>query len=123
MAIRSVGLFHTFYLCTSPACAQLLDGCPPGSERARSVVESYLSDSEWVDERQEAGVSVPVSEIRALTDGQDPTVCQELADGTNNTEWIEHFFYKAGPYYFAPITSRCRNFAQAMNGRPMRCPV
>jgi hypothetical protein len=100
MAIRSVGLFFIFFLGTSPACAQSLDGCPPGSERARAIVESYLSDSEWSEERQEAGIAISPSKIRLLTDEQDPEVCQELADGTSNNEWIEHFFYKAGPYYF-----------------------
>ncbi len=80
--------------------AQPLSGCPSGNEGAREVVEVYLSNPEWADERQEAGISVSPSEIRLLTDEQDPDVCQQLTDGVSNTEWIEHFFYKAGPYYF-----------------------
>jgi hypothetical protein len=63
-------------------------------------VEAYLGDSEWADERQAGGISVSASEIRLLTGAQDPDVCQQLTDGVNNTEWPEHFFYKAGPYYF-----------------------
>lgn len=101
MAIRNVGLIALFsFLVARPALAQPLDGCPSGNEAARETVEAYLSDPEWADERQEAGISVSPSEIRLLTDDQDPNVCQQLTDGVSNTEWIEHFFYKAGPYYF-----------------------
>ncbi len=80
--------------------AQPLNGGPPSSESARAIVEAYLSDSTWTEERQAAGISVTPSKIRLLSDERDPVVCQKLAGGTSNNAWIEHFFYKAGPYYF-----------------------
>jgi hypothetical protein len=80
--------------------AQSLNGCPPGNERARNVVESYLSGPEWAEKRKRAGISVDTSKIRLLTDEKDPDACRRLTDGVRNTEWIQHVFYKAGPYYF-----------------------
>ena len=88
---------------TAPeALAQRSDGCPPGSDRARKVVESYLSAPNWVEERDRVGITVSPSKVRLLTDAQDPDVCQTLADRTTdrNGEAVQHHFYKAGPYYF-----------------------
>jgi len=98
-------LIPTFFI-TRPALTQPPSGCPSGNEAAREVVEAYLSDSGWADERQEAGISVSPREIRLSSDAQDPDVCQQLTDGISNTEWLEHFFYEAGPYYFDVSTLR-----------------
>jgi len=75
------------------------DICPPRDDDALQELESYLGDEVWKEERQEAGISVPLSEIRVLTDSQDSDVCRKLSDQFGN-ENKDRFFFEAGPYYF-----------------------
>jgi len=75
------------------------DVCPPKNEDALHKLESYLGDEVWKEARQEAGINVPPSEIRVLTDTQDAEVCRKLSDQYKD-KTQDRFFFEAGSYYF-----------------------
>ena len=77
--------------------------CPLGLDRARSMVENFLTNPNLADARQETGTtSLSVDQIQPVS---DPDVCQQLgADySSQNISDYDLAFYKAGNRYFVTL--------------------
>lgn len=74
--------------------------CPPGNASDLDRVQSVLEDTAYTSVRQELGISVSPHQARALTDEQDPSACETLANLFPKPDKKDRSFYKAGSYYF-----------------------
>lgn len=81
------------------------DGCPEeGNDRARAQVMSMLEDRQDILQRD--GIDASPSELRLMTNDQDPDACAELIhpylsmeEGEDSYRY-QDFFYTTGDYYF-----------------------
>lgn len=81
------------------------DGCPEeGNDRARAQVISMLDDRQDILQRD--GIDASPSELRLMTNDQDPDACAELIhpylsmeEGKDSYRYRD-FFYTTGDYYF-----------------------
>lgn len=90
------------------------DTCPVHNDNNQSIVENYLTDSNWTDKRTETGTDqLNVSQITLLTDSSDSSVCtslnstfQEAIDRENGLgeSLYNVTYYKAGSFYFVAIS-------------------
>jgi hypothetical protein len=92
-----------------PAADQRL-ACPPGDESKRQQVVFFLTDSQWEDERSDAGVdTITPSQIRLMVDDRDASACEQIhAINRSDPPQYEIAYYKAGDFYFVvtePITN------------------
>ena len=80
--------------------APSLGRCPSGSERARSMVENFLTNPNLSDARQETGTTgLSPDQIQLV---QDESVCQKINDEFNEfTNEYAVTYYKADSFYFA----------------------
>lgn len=76
--------------------------CPPKDDDALQELKSYLGDEAWKEARQEAGISVPASEIRVLTDSQDAEICRKLSSQYRD-KTQDRFFSRQGPTTLSSI--------------------
>lgn len=74
--------------------------CPPVSERARSMVENFLSDPNLSDARQETGTTgLNADQIQPVS---DPDVCQQLNDEFSaSIDEYNPAYFEIGDFYFA----------------------
>ena len=83
----------------------LADGCPEeGNDRARTWVMSLFEGRQ--DMLQRDGIDASSSELRLMTNNQDPDACAELVhpylsmeEGEDSYRYRD-FFYTTGEYYF-----------------------
>lgn len=92
---------------------QAISPCRPDVEKARKVVENFLTNTDLSDERIETGTTgLEVSQIQVLDDSQDSNACQEFdqryqqainKEGANNDNFYDVAYYKAGNFYFVVL--------------------
>lgn len=77
------------------------DSCPAAHQTARAVMEEFLTDPAWADERQEVGATgFSADEIRRLSDPSDTDVCEQLQKYTGgNEEEITDVFYQVNSFF------------------------
>jgi len=79
------------------------DACPPARENARTVMEEFLTNSSWADERQDLGATgFSTGDIRRLRNPKDTSMCEKLWEKSpsSNSKEIARAYYQAGSYYF-----------------------
>lgn len=91
-----------------PVFFQLEVTCPPGSDRARLIVENFLTQSGLSNARSETGTTgLTINEIEHLDDPDDTDVCEVLNSNFSNfdRDFRKVVYYQAGDYYFvsAPL--------------------
>ena len=78
------------------------NSCPPAHQTAWVVMEEFLTDPSWAEERQEVGATgFAADDIRRLSDPEDTNLCQKLQkDLGGNEEEIANVFYQVGSFFF-----------------------
>jgi len=76
------------------------DVCPKSNQDALKKVQSFLTDTDDSDLRQELGITVAPDQVRALKDSRDAEACRQLAKKHGGGTTQDPFFYRAGEYYF-----------------------
>jgi hypothetical protein len=90
------------------------DPCWPEIDRARTIIETFITHPNWASERISTGTNgLDTSQIQLLTDSQFTQTCQDLntrysqtiskTSGANNDRTYDFVYYKAGNFYFAVI--------------------
>ena len=77
-------LFSRLYICKMKALTVLLisltgvsleadaEPCKPENARARTVLEDFIGDADWAEERTETGATgLTISQIQLLSDDED----------------------------------------------------
>jgi len=94
------------------------DTCPPAREKARTVMEEFLTESSWTDERQEVGATgFSAGDIYRLRDPEDTGMCENLWEKSpsSNSEGIARVYYKTGSYYFIVRVPREKSTPEDLN--------
>jgi hypothetical protein len=90
----------------SRAAAQT--GCPQGNVVAQEVVEMFITEDVYQEQRQAAGTTaVDATHLRVLNDVQDAAACSRLwaeitAPEYHSSPWLPAF-YTADGYYFIAV--------------------
>jgi len=94
----------------------LVSVCPVQNDLNHSIIEGFLTQSSWADQRAETNTEgIAVSQISVLVDPVDSSVCtslndtfQEALDEKNGLgEQANNItYYKAGSFYFVIISIR-----------------
>jgi hypothetical protein len=83
------------------ASSQSITECPPPHSKAEEMVESYLAEDQWSDNRTRHGVSASTGEVRVLTEEHDSEACGQLiGSGLEGGPYRDHSFYASDAYYF-----------------------
>lgn len=88
--------------------------CRPDVDRARKIIENFLTNPDLSDRRAETGTTgLNISQIQLLDDFSDANACQEFDDeysqtiaktsGPNNDRTYDVVYYKAGNFYFVVV--------------------
>lgn len=91
-----------------PAFTHAAPTCPAGLDRARSMVENFLTEPNLSDARSETGTTgLTVSDIAHLDNPDDTDVCEVLNDDFSHFDgdFRKVVYYQVGDYYFvvAPL--------------------
>lgn len=86
---------------TEVVFSQNITECPSPSSKAEEMVVSYLTESQWSDNRTRHGVSASVDEVRVLTEESDSEACEQIiGSGLEGGSYRDHSFYASDSYYF-----------------------